>query len=495
MPTLAEQLENVLQEQGTTIAPGTLSPVSVGTNQLSWSDTFDRIQQGKQLKPGEGLPTVPQGVPASTFYRQATQLGALPSGASQFFVKPLAPEPPTYDYTKTTTPTTPTTPATTSSTQQQVRRTFQKVQEEQLGDDSFGDTLYDYTQPVEEFDIGAKLQDFVTSINPFADPNVDEFGAIREMSPEEKAEAISKIPSASRIADPDLYITDKGGTLLYTNQDYFKQDKIIVDKWEGSFLERISGNPSDVGVTIREDNFEDSVKKVYDTLTSPFEKAGEYVTEEWEKIKNDPWTTIGAFGVSSFIKAITNSTPLGMMGSFIFKQLLDDDSSFAQSQIGRSGIVNGTSVPDPEGNYNPQSTTIAGYNSLGMAIDKDGNLVLIDHMYAWDSFGSFLRSFGMSDKEARATTQRDKANFTGIFASLQDPFSADTTKDWGKSFLDDHRVEFSQQDKERIDAAIEANKQANKQAFESSSGSGDGVGDPAGMGDQSYSDGGGYGWT
>ena len=91
MATLAEQLENLLQEQGTTIPSGTLSSANTGTNQLSWLNTFDKIQQEQQLKPGEGLPTVPQGVPASTFYRQATQIGAMPSGASQFFVKPLAP--------------------------------------------------------------------------------------------------------------------------------------------------------------------------------------------------------------------------------------------------------------------------------------------------------------------------------------------------------------------------------------------------------------------
>lgn len=136
MATLAEQLEDALRGQGTTIAPGTLSPVNVGTNQLSWSDTFDRIQQGKQLKPGEGLPTVPQGVPASTFYRQATQIGAMPSGASQFFVKPLAPETPTYDYAKATS--TQQTPASsTSSIQPQIVKYLREAElnQEQFGDD------------------------------------------------------------------------------------------------------------------------------------------------------------------------------------------------------------------------------------------------------------------------------------------------------------------------------------------------------------------------
>jgi hypothetical protein len=145
MATLAEQLEDALRGQGTTIAPGTLSPVNVGTNQLSWSDTFDRIQERKQLKPGEGLPTVPQGVPASTFYRQATQIGAMPSGASQFFVKPLAPETPTYDY-KQATSTQQTPASSTSSIQPQIIKYLREAElnQEQFGDDSSGFDLGDF---------------------------------------------------------------------------------------------------------------------------------------------------------------------------------------------------------------------------------------------------------------------------------------------------------------------------------------------------------------
>ena len=399
MATLAEQLEDALRGQGTTIAPGTLSPVNVGTNQLSWSDTFDRIQQRKPLKPGEGLPTVPQGVPASTFYRQATQLGAMPSGASQFFVKPLAPETPTYDYAQqaTSTPFTTQSQQSSLSSSRQLQNVIQQVQDEQLGDDSSGEGLYDYAQPVEEYDIGAKVQNFVASINPFADPNVDEFGELPVQTPEELAKTFSQVPSSSR---------------LLSLEDYLNQDKITIEnahpigmigkKDSLSFMFEVTdkGYP----MTIREDNFEDSVKKVYDTLTLPFEKAGEYINETIQDFKDRPWTTLASFGVSAVVKNIFNSTPLGMMASTVFKRLLDDDSSFAQSQIGRSGIVNGTGVPDSDGNYNPQSTSIAGYNSLGMAIDKDGNLVLIDGMYAWDSFGSFMNSFGISDKEARRTS-------------------------------------------------------------------------------------------
>lgn len=426
MATLAEQLEDALRGQGTTIAPGTLSPVNVGTNRLSWSDTFDRIQQGKPLKPGEGLPTVPQGVPASTFYRQATQVGAMPSGASQFFVKPLAPETPTYDYAQqaTSTPSTTQSQQSSPSSSRQLQNVIQQVQDEQFGDDSSGDTYFNsFNQPVEEFDIGAKVQDFVTSINPFADPD-----PLTVQTPEELAETFSQVPSSSRLSWDDYRDQDKitiKGVTVFDGKPYF------ANEFNDIFLDQTTPQKGgNYPVTIREDNFEDSVKKVYDTLTSPFEKAGEYATEEWEKFKNDPWTTIGAFGVSTFIKSITNSTPLGMMGSFIFKQLLDDDSSFAQSQIGRSGIVNGTGVPDSEGNYNPQSTSIAGYNSLGMAIDKDGNLVLIDNMYAWDSFGSFLRSFGMSDKEARRVTKRDN------LASGRTIGSDDTTGGYDTSGID-----------------------------------------------------------
>ena len=435
MATLAEQLEDALRGQGTTIAPGTLSPVNVGTNQLSWSDTFDRIQQGKQLKPGEGLPTVPQGVPASTFYRQATQVGAMPSGASQFFVKPLAPETPTYDYAQqaTSTPFTTQSQQSSPSSSRQLQNVIQQVQDEQFGDDSSGDTYFNsFNQPVEEFDIGAKVQDFVASINPFADPD-----PLTVQTPEELAETFSQVPSSSMVSWDDYVNQDK---ITIGNRAFGESSSVVPYEGKPYFMDEF-GNYLDYPakgvnypVTIREDNFEDSVKKVYDTLTSPFEKAGEYVggyiSETIQDFKDKPWTTLGAFGVSTFLKSISNSTPLGMMGSFIFKKLLDDDSSFAQSQIGRSGIVNGTGVPDSDGNYNPQSTSIAGYNSLGMAVDKDGNLVLIDNMYAWDSFGSFLRSFGMSDKEARRVTKRDN------LASGRTIGSDDTTGGYDTSGID-----------------------------------------------------------
>ena len=144
MATLAEQLESALEGTGsslsasniedmlsgsaTSIKPGTVTPItSQQSNQVSWKDVFNRIGEGIALKPGEGLPEVPKNIPASTFYRTATQSGKLPAGASQFFTKPLAPETPTT--TSTTTPTT--TPATTT---QNVGRQLQEAFDLQVDD-------------------------------------------------------------------------------------------------------------------------------------------------------------------------------------------------------------------------------------------------------------------------------------------------------------------------------------------------------------------------
>ena len=150
MATLAEQLESALEGTGsamsasdigemlsgtsTSIQPGTITPItSQQSNQLSWNNVFKKISEGVQLQPGEGLPEVPKNIPASTFYRTATQAGSLPTGASQFFTKPLAPETPTIA-TQAPQTTATTTPQTTGTTTQ---RAVQQIQEAvDLGGDS-----------------------------------------------------------------------------------------------------------------------------------------------------------------------------------------------------------------------------------------------------------------------------------------------------------------------------------------------------------------------
>ena len=155
MATLAEQLESALEGTGsalsaidiedmlsgtaTSIKPGTVTPItSQQSNQVSWKDVFNKIGEGIALKPGEGLPEVPKNIPASTFYRTATQSGKLPAGASQFFTKPLDPETPTTALT--TTPTiTPTTTTSTTSVQnvgRQLQEAFDLQDDGGLQDDS-----------------------------------------------------------------------------------------------------------------------------------------------------------------------------------------------------------------------------------------------------------------------------------------------------------------------------------------------------------------------
>ena len=155
MATLAEQLESALEGTGsalsasniedmlsgtaTSIKPGTVTPIAPQqSNQLSWNDVFNRIGEGIALKPGEGLPEVPKNIPASTFYRTATQSGKLPAGASQFFTKPLAPETPTTALTTTPTTTPTTTTATTSAQNvgRQLQEAFDLQDDGGLQDDS-----------------------------------------------------------------------------------------------------------------------------------------------------------------------------------------------------------------------------------------------------------------------------------------------------------------------------------------------------------------------
>ena len=163
MATLAEQLESALEGTGsamsasdigemlsgtaTSIQPGTITPItSQQSNQLSWNNVFKKISEGVQLQPGEGLPEVPKNIPASTFYRTATQAGSLPAGASQFFTKPLAPETPaTFTQAQQTPATTTTTTPTTSSQNvaQQLQESFDLQVDES---DSFSGPLGDFDE-------------------------------------------------------------------------------------------------------------------------------------------------------------------------------------------------------------------------------------------------------------------------------------------------------------------------------------------------------------
>lgn len=142
MATLEEQLESALEGTqsamsasdigemlsgtATSIQPGTITPItSQQSNQLSWKNVFEKISEDVELQPGEGLPEVPKNIPASTFYRTATQAGSLPAGGSQFSTQPLAPETPAMEtgVTETTEPET----TVTSGTQNVARQVQEAV--------------------------------------------------------------------------------------------------------------------------------------------------------------------------------------------------------------------------------------------------------------------------------------------------------------------------------------------------------------------------------
>ncbi len=140
----------MLSGTATSIQPGTITPItSQQSNQLSWNNVFKKISEGVQLQPGEGLPEVPKNIPASTFYRTATQAGSLPAGGSQFFTKPLAPETPTMETGVTETATTEPETTVTSGTQNVVRQIQEAVDldgsdtDVDFYDDPFADYMED----------------------------------------------------------------------------------------------------------------------------------------------------------------------------------------------------------------------------------------------------------------------------------------------------------------------------------------------------------------
>jgi hypothetical protein len=119
----ASDIGEILSGTATSIQPGTITPItSQQSNQLSWNNVFKKISEGIELQPGEGLPEVPKNIPASTFYRTATQAGSLPAGGSQFFTQPLAPETPAMETGVTETAATEPETTVTSDAQKVARQ-------------------------------------------------------------------------------------------------------------------------------------------------------------------------------------------------------------------------------------------------------------------------------------------------------------------------------------------------------------------------------------
>ena len=92
---IATQLENVLSTvSGTTIAPGTISPIGItfesGERKLSWPELSQKLAEGSGLGTSEMLPDLLGGFNASTQYRALSSSGLLPSGATSFSQPPIS---------------------------------------------------------------------------------------------------------------------------------------------------------------------------------------------------------------------------------------------------------------------------------------------------------------------------------------------------------------------------------------------------------------------
>ena len=92
---IATQLEEALgTETGTTITPGTISPVgtqlSGGRKKLSWPEVVQRIKDNIAVTSTESFPDIPSGIPATTFYRAGVTSGFLPSGMTTFRQQPFS---------------------------------------------------------------------------------------------------------------------------------------------------------------------------------------------------------------------------------------------------------------------------------------------------------------------------------------------------------------------------------------------------------------------
>lgn len=367
MATLAEQLESALEGTGsamsasniedmlsgtaTSITPGTVTPISPQqSNQLSWNQVFSKIGEGVALKPGEGLPEVPKNIPASTFYRTATQAGKLPSGGAQFFTKPLAPE--TKPWKLTDTPTT-TTPATTSATtsQQNIVRQMREAVDLSPQDSTMGDS--DLQRSFEEGTGFAKQKGF-----DWDDRST--YGRI-EKGPTTLA-AHDELLSEALARAHDAY--DKGDPRPL-QQLGFSPDV-------AAMKERAQARKDFAGEVVTFKDVQEGRKNIadytkYRALSKVFD-----VTQIPKNIMAEPGKEIPKTALGFYA-----SMKLGP-ASMMVKPLLDAMFSEGGGQIGTTGIVS-----DDYWNGETFGTTtfsaVHGFADIGkglsVAVDKDGNIL------------------------------------------------------------------------------------------------------------------------
>ena len=91
---LSTQWEDAINNYtGTTIAPGTISPVGTtvgGKKQLSWPEVVKKIQENSAFKSSEYLPTQLAGVNTSDIYKAGAKSGMLPAGLATFTKSPFS---------------------------------------------------------------------------------------------------------------------------------------------------------------------------------------------------------------------------------------------------------------------------------------------------------------------------------------------------------------------------------------------------------------------
>ena len=401
MATLAEQLESALEGTGsslsasniedmlsgtaTSIKPGTVTPItSQQSNQLSWKDVFSKIGEGVALQPGEGLPEVPKNIPASTFYRTATQSGKLPAGASQFFTKPLAPETPTTALTTTPTTTPTTTTATTSAQNvgRQLQEAFDLQDDGGLQDDSLrgmqsvdvaaGDNIKQSYDTLDQYE--SKIQDMMA----------EAYDAYEKGDPTQ-LQALGFSPDMSEINEKIQQAYDKqqdiGQSISFKDVAKDRADFSAYVEYKAKELGYdIANIPSRVMDSIKEGFREPS------TLVEPIAK--------------------GITG--SFLNTVLfKSNPIS---GFMLKPVLDAMFSEGQGQIGTTAIVS-------DDYWNPGSptlgtttiSTVHGYAETPdgiRAVDIHGNILAEHSPHDPTRHGLILGGFTATTKGQEAYDAR-----------------------------------------------------------------------------------------
>ena len=319
-PMSASAIEDILSGSGTTVQPGSVTPTSGSVN---WNQIFENITTKTPLKAGQGLPEVPKGIPASTFYREATKAGKLPSGASQFFVKPLAPETKPFNL-NTTTPTTPTiTPTSSSSSDQNIVRQLRETAElEDIGGGE-GNTQIDYDDPSKQY------------------------------SSSNYSPAYSSADAAGALADENAFFTDTFGRIKDLGTDYNNE----------GFSTRNYRSPTQIDTLI------DKAKGLVSDIPNPLDLA----SDKFDYFKENPFI--------SGIGLLASAALPPIFGPFI-SPLIGAITSEGMGQIGMPGLNKNDywGGGGPDGRGIETRSTVAGFAdvpgyAMAVAVDAKGNVL------------------------------------------------------------------------------------------------------------------------